>query len=235
MCFSPALSLYCRAAVWCCWCNNSSPGCQLWSNLHKGINIAQFSLLTIFLFQCVPIRVCRRVHLTSHWLLDPILTIMSLCLFSVWFNPLIHRHHPFLGHSWPENIFSERKKKISGGRSGNSFCPDDDVGKVSWLTLIQNCLYTWDTDNNDNIIADILHNIHPTFIQSQLWIHNTNLASPPGWVVWVDCLDCQLSHCVNLVKYFNKESYVAVENVSHHVNWNIFNGLHSNIFLLGIF
>ena len=51
--------------------------------------------------------------------------------------------------------------------------------------------------------------------------------------MWVDCLDCQLSHCVNLLKYFNKESYVAVENVSHHVNWNIFNGLHSNIFLLG--
>ena len=112
-----------------------------------------------------------------------------LFVLCIWFNPLIHRHHPILGQSWSENIFSERKKKISGGRSGNSFCPDDDVGKVSWLTLIQNCLYTWDTDNNDNIIADILHNIYPTFIQSRLWIQNTNLSSPPGsewcgWTAW---------------------------------------------------
>ena len=40
---------------------------------------------------------------------------------------------------------------------------------------------------------------------------------------------CQLSQSVNLVKYFNKESYVTVENVSQYVKWNIFNGLHSPI------
>ena len=161
---------------------------------------------------------------------------MSLCLFFV-FGSILWSTDTLLH---PRTVLARKcifrkKKEISSGRSGNSFCPDDDVGKVSWLTLIQNCLYTWDTDNNDNIIADILHNIHPTFIQSQLWIQNTNLSSPPGWVVWVDCLDCQLSHCVNLLKYFNKESYVAVTAVSHHVNWNIFNGLHSNIFLHGSF
>ena len=110
-----------------------------------------------------------------------------------------------------------------------SFCPAD-TGKVSWLTPIQNCLYTWDTDNHDNIIADIPHNIWYTILQPPT--QNTTL--PPGvtGTAWA----CQLSQSVNLVKYFNKESYVAVENVSHHVNWNIFNGLHSNIFLqLGIF
>ena len=39
---------------------------------------------------------------------------------------------------------------------------------------------------------------------------------------------CQLSQSVNLVKYFNKESYVTVENVSQSVKWNIFNVLHYN-------
>ena len=105
------------ALVWCCWCNYSSSGCQLWSNLHKGINIAQFSLLSISLFQCVPIRLCRRVHLTSHWLLDPILTIMSLCLFFV-FGSILWSTDTILGQSWPADSFSERKIKENNLRSG---------------------------------------------------------------------------------------------------------------------
>ena len=112
----------------------------------------------------------------------------SLFVLSIWFNPLIHRHHPILGQSWLENIFSERKKKISGGRSGNSFCPDDDVGKVSWLTLIQNCLYTWDTDNNDNIIADIPHNMDPHLYnpgsEYKIQIFSPLQTEWCGWTAW---------------------------------------------------
>ena len=71
----------------------------------------------------------------------------------------------------------------------NSFCPDDDVGKVSWLTLIQNCLYTWDTDNNDNIIADILHNIYPHLENPSSSEYKIQIFSPPqpewcGWTAW---------------------------------------------------
>ena len=91
--------------------------------------------------------------------------------------------------------------------------------KVSWLTLIQNCLYTWDTDNNDNIIADIPHNMDP-HLYNPGSEYKIQIFSPlqTEWCGWTACLACQLSHCVNLVKYFNKESYVAVENVSHRVN-----------------
>ena len=117
------ISVECRGGglVWCCWCNCSSSGCQLWSNLHKGINIAQFSLLSIFLFQWVPIRLCRRVQLTSHWLLDPILTIMSLSVCSLYFlqsfDPLAV--DTILGQSRPANTFLERKKKkITWGQAG---------------------------------------------------------------------------------------------------------------------
>ena len=104
------------------------------------------------------------------WLLDLILTIMSLCLFLV-FAPILwsptpsSSHLPSPAESLP-NWFSLWEKRINI----ISFCPDDG-GKVSWLTPIPPLLYTWDTDYNDNIIADILHN---TSIQSQLGIQHTD-------------------------------------------------------------
>ena len=162
------------------------------------------------------------------WLLDLILTIMRVCLFLV-LAPILWSPTPSSSHllsltqSLP-NWFSPGEKSVN-----ISLFVQMMWGKVSWLTPIPPRLYTWDTDYNDNIIADILHNVQTTFIQSQLGIQNKSLPSEDlewlGETAW----DCQLSQWVKLVKYFNKESYVTVENVSQYVKWNIFNGLHSPI------
>ena len=68
-------------------CNYYGPGCQLWSNLNEGINFRQFSLLAVFLFQCVPIRLCRGPTLGSY------LNDNELCLFLYLVQSFDPPHH----------------------------------------------------------------------------------------------------------------------------------------------